>query len=155
MFSLSKCMQMFQWISRSHSIISYDLKRGCGSLICLCLFFSVGYLQVTTQTPITWKMAQWSQALTTSRYVFLFCFFLSHFLITFEAMNLFKIAPPTVITVVGLLFLKLLYCAGVRQKKSRFCTKTHFSILLEIVLCVRRRRFHRWAGTFSDSYLMK
>lgn len=63
---------------------SYNLKRCGGSFICLYLFFSVGYLQVTTQKPITWKMAQWSQALTTSRYVFF-----PLFLITFDTMNLF------------------------------------------------------------------
>lgn len=49
---------------------SNDLKRCGGRFICLYLFFSVGYLQVTTQRPITWKMAQWSRPLTTLRYGF-------------------------------------------------------------------------------------
>lgn len=123
---------------------SYNLKRCGGSFICLYLFFSVGYLQVTTQKPITWKMAQWSQALTTSRYVF--------FLITFDTINLFSEFPtsgmnrstsslfyfksPTQpLLLLAFSFLKRLYCVGFRQRKSRFCTETHFFILLEIVLC--------------------
>lgn len=58
-------------------------------------------------------------------------------------MILFKITHPTVITVVGLLFLETaLLCWGQTKKKSIF-TETHFSILLEIVFCVWRRRFHR------------
>lgn len=51
---------------------SFGLTCCGGSFICLYLFFSVGCLQVTTQKPITWKTAQWSQAPTTSRYLFFF-----------------------------------------------------------------------------------
>lgn len=66
-------------------------------------------------------MAQWSRALTTSRYVFLFIFFQlfgALFVIAFATINFFFIIQPTVITVVGLFFLETaLLCQGQAKKK--------------------------------------
>lgn len=71
-------------LTLTHYNKSYKSLNRCGeSFIWLFLFFSVDYLQVTTQKPITWKMAQWLQAPTTSRYVFFFSFFLTLFSLFF------------------------------------------------------------------------
>lgn len=79
-------------------------------------------------------------------------FFVFFFLITFDTINLFSEFPTSAMNrstsslfyfksptqqllLLAFSFLKRLYCVGFRQRKSRFCTETHFSILLEIVLC--------------------
>lgn len=135
---------------------SSSLKPFGGSFICLYFFFSVGYLQVTTRKPITWRMAPWSQALTTSRYVFFF-FKTLFFLITFASMNLFfKSTTQQLLLLLAFSFMKPLYCVRVRRKKTSIFAPTQDSLFHTARNCkVWWRPFRRWAGTFSDSYLMK
>lgn len=122
----------------------YTLERCGGSFTCLCFSFSAGCLQVTTQKPITWKTARWSQALTTSRYVFFtpVIYFLNYFWCN---ELLFSSATQQLLLVLASSFLKLLYCVRVKGRADSAARPT---FPYEIV-----------GGPFwlppADSYLMK
>lgn len=62
----------------------------------------------------------------TGSHNFTVCFHFTIFLISFDTVTLFKSPAQQLLLLLAFSFLKLLYCAGVRQRKSRFCTRPIF-----------------------------